>query len=76
MGEYKEQRIGDDEFFPRLDEDLYDKFLALGEKYFDDAMMRHAYIQIQNVREAKQRAIEARKLNEAIQEQNRLRGLI
>jgi hypothetical protein len=67
MGEYQEQRISNDEFFPRLDEDIYIKFLELGEKYFDDAMMRHAYLQIQNVREAKARAEIARKINEEIQ---------
>ena len=67
MGHYEDQRISDDEFFPRLDEDIYQKFLALGEKYFDDAMMRHAYLQIQNVREAKARAERARKINEEIQ---------
>lgn len=73
MGEYKEDKITDDDFFPRLDEDLYQKFLAHGEKYFDDAYMRRAYIQIQGVREAKKRAEIARAENERIQLESKKR---
>ncbi len=67
MKQFRDDRINDDDFFPRLDEDLYDKFLSLGEDYFDDPMMRHCYLQIQYCREIKLRAIQARKINEAMQ---------
>ncbi len=58
--------ISDDEFFDALDKDLYEKFLSLGEEYFDDAMMRWAYLRIQAAREAKKRAELARAENERL----------
>lgn len=64
---FHEEKISDEAFFPRLDNDLFEKFLLHGEEYFDDPMMRRAYLQIQNVREAKQRAEVARRENEAFQ---------
>lgn len=62
-----DEKISDEDFFSRLDDDLFEKFLCLGEEYFDDPGMRHAYLQIQNTRDAKQRAEVARRENKAIQ---------
>lgn len=62
-----EIRIGDDEFFVILDDDLFEKFLQHGEEYFDDPMMRRAYMQIQMVRNIMHKAEQARLHNEAIQ---------
>ncbi|MFO0862441.1 MAG: hypothetical protein U0516_01860 [Candidatus Saccharibacteria bacterium] len=62
--------ISDEKFFKALDKDLYEKFLSRGEEYFDDAMMRWAYLRIQAAREAKKRAELARLENTRIQSES------
>lgn len=62
-----EIHISDEDFFIQLDDDLFEKFLQLGEDYFDDPMMRRAYLQIQYTREITALAKTARTENEAMQ---------